>query len=347
MRRGRLTSSPPGQATPPDAPRAPSADAGSYGLRSAMRESLRGYRRQAAPYQRFLYWLAVGFLLSAAVHGVAFLLGGRAWDGPTSWRKPMLFSFSFAAVSASVAWVMTFLPKRAKLGWTLTLVFAGASVGETALIAMQAWRATASHFNDRTPFDAAVFAAMGFLIVGVAAVIVVLAIWSFASLRAPTSLAWAIRLGLILVIAGQAIGGIILGEGLRQQEAGPVSSPVQFGETGVMNVPHALAIHALQVLPVLGWLLLFSRWDERRRTALVLCAAAGYATIIAASVALAASGRSPLDVAGGTGPMMVAGVLLVAAAYLVGIAGLTKTRSSAELAGEGRVPEQPRRRMIR
>jgi hypothetical protein len=285
--------------------------------------SLRGYWRQAATYQRFLYRLAVVFLVSAAIHGIVFVFGDRPWEGPTSWRKPLLFSFSFAAVSASVAWVMTFLPKRPALGWTLALIFAGTSVGETVLIAMQAWRGTASHFNDRTPFDDAVFVAMGYLIAGVAAVIVALAIWSFVSLRAPTSLAWAIRLGLILVIAGQAIGGIILGEGFRQQESGPVSSPVVFGDAGVMNVPHALAIHALQVLPVLGWLLLFSRWDQRRRVMAVVSAAVGYAAIIAATVAQAASGRAPLDPSSGVGAVLIIGAAVVLGAYLGTLGGLS------------------------
>jgi len=291
-----------------------------------MWESLREFWRDAAPYQRFLYWLAVAFLISAALHGVVFLLGDRAWEGPISWRKPLLFSFSFAAVSASVAWVMTFLPKRPWPGWAMAVIFAVASVGETALIAMQAWRGTASHFNDRTPFDESVFIAMGFLIVGVAVVIVVLATWSFVSLRAPTSLAWAIKLGLGLVVAGLAIGGIILGEGLRQRETGPVSSPVVFGDAGVMNVPHALAIHALQVLPVLGWLLLFSRWDQRRRTRLVVCAAAGYALMIGASVAQAAAGRAPLDPTIGHALPLMAGATLVAGAYLVALRGLTRRR---------------------
>jgi hypothetical protein len=298
----------------------------SVSLGKEMSASLRRFWHQSVPYQRFLYWLALLFLVSAAVHSLAFLLGDRAWAGPTSWRKPMLFSFSFAAVSASIAWVMTFLPRSPGLGWSLALLFAGASIGETTLIAMQTWRGTASHFNDRTPFDGAVFAAMGYLIVGVAAVIVVLALWSFVSLRAPTSLAWSIRLGLVLLIAGQAIGGIILGEGLAQQETGSVSSPVEFGDAGVMNVPHALAIHGLQVLPVLGWILLFSRWDQRGRTILVLGAAAGYAAMIGASVALAAKGRAPLDLSAGTGPVVVAGAILVAAAYLAAIGGLTGGR---------------------
>jgi hypothetical protein len=107
---------------------------------------------------------------------------------------------------------------------------------------------------------------------------------TFASLRAPTSLGSSIRLGLVLLVSGLAVGGIILGEGFRQLEAGPVSSPVEFGNAGVMNLPHALAIHGLQVLPVLGWVLLFTRWDESRRKVLVLWAAAGSAAIIGASL---------------------------------------------------------------
>lgn len=285
--------------------------------------SLRGYWRQAAPYERFLYWLAVAFLASAAVHGVVFLLGDRAWEGPLSWRKPMLFSFSFAALSATIAWIMTFLPRRPEVGWPLASVFAIASVGETALIAMQAWRSKASHFNDRSPFDEGVFIAMGVLIVSVAAVMVILTIWSFLSLRAPTSLAWSIRLGLLLLVSGLAIGGIILAEGQEQADLGPVSSPVRFGEAGVMNEPHALAIHALQVLPVLGWILLFTRWDESRRLPLVLVATAGYATIIAAAVAQAAEGRAPLDPSSATGALTVAGAVMVASAYLVALFGLS------------------------
>jgi hypothetical protein len=307
---------------------AEAADPRSSGLGVAMSESLRGYWRLAAPYQRFLYWLAVVFLANAAVHGAAFLLGDLPWEGPVSWRKPLLFSFSFAAASASMAWVMTFLPRNRPLGWSLAVVFAVASVGETVLISMQVWRGTASHFNTRSPFDVAVFSAMGFLIIGVAAAFVVLMVWSFVALRAPTSLTWAIRLGLVLLVAGQAIGGIVLGEGLQQMEFGSVASPVAFGQAGSMNVPHALALHGLQVVPVLGWLLLFSRWDERRRTVLVVCAAVGYGAAIGASVAHAAAGRAPFQPSGGTAVMMVAGVLVVTAAYVVAIAGLNFRREA-------------------
>jgi hypothetical protein len=235
----------------------------------------------------------------------------------------MLFSFSFAALSATIAWVMTFLPRRPQVGWPLATVFTIASVGETALIAMQAWRGKASHFNDHTPFDESVFIAMGFLIAGVATVMVILTIWSFVSLRAPRSLAWSIKLGLLLLVSGLAIGGIILAEGQMQSDLGPPDSPVRFGEAGVMNVPHALAIHALQVVPILGWILLFTRWEEGRRLALVLFAAAGYAAVIVATIAQAAAGRAPLDPSAATGAVTLAGAGIVALAYLVALLGLS------------------------
>ena len=93
-----------------------------------------------------------------------------------------------------------------------------------------------------------------------------------------------------------------------------------------MNMPHALALHGLQLVPVLGWILQFSWWKERRRTALVLAAAAGYAAVIGASVAHAAAGRPPFQPTGGTGVVMVAGALVVAAAYMTAIVGIVRPR---------------------
>jgi hypothetical protein len=40
------------------------------------------------------------------------------------------------------------------------------------------------------------------------------------------------------------------------------------GSEGVVNVPHALALHGLQVLPALAWLLSFTAADESRRVRL-------------------------------------------------------------------------------
>jgi hypothetical protein len=55
-----------------------------------------GYWRVAEDYQRFLYRLSGLFLVSAALHAAVFLLDDRPWEAPLSWRKPLLFSLSFA-----------------------------------------------------------------------------------------------------------------------------------------------------------------------------------------------------------------------------------------------------------
>jgi len=291
-----------------------------------MAASIRGYREAAAPYQRFLYVVAALFLASAIVHGLAFALDDRPWEGPLSWRKPLLFSLSFALLTASVAWVLTFLPRRPLAGWGLGALLALAGIGEVALIAMQTWRGRASHFNLQTPFDAQVFGLMGQLIIVVAVTIVLLTVWAFVSLRAPSSIAWSIKLGLLLLIAGQAVGGIILGEGFRQEEVGRLTSPVVFGDAGNMNVPHAVALHGLQVLPLLGWLLTFSRWDTRREVVLVALAAAGYGTIVGASIWLAATGRSLFPLSG-PGGLIALGATVVASAYVVALYGLMAART--------------------
>ena len=56
-------------------------------------------------------------------------------------------------------------------------------VGEIVLISMQAARGTTSHFNIRTPFDAAVFNAMGLMIVANS----LAAAWFLTTLRPVTS----------------------------------------------------------------------------------------------------------------------------------------------------------------
>jgi hypothetical protein len=292
-----------------------------------MKESLIAYGREAAAYQRFLYWVSVFFGLSALFHSIVFLLDDRPWSGPISWRKPLLFSLSFALVGASLAWVMSFLPRRNAAGWFLLGSFGVASIAETALISLQAWRGVGSHFNFVTEFDASVFATMGLMIIVVVVDIVAITVWSFVSLEAPASFALAIRAGLVLMVVGQGIGGFLVREGLRQEEVGPVSSPLVFGQNGVLNVSHAAALHALQLLPVLAWLLSFSGRSESTRTRIVAVAACGYAGVVLLSAFQALGGRAPWDLSlVGTAVLVLSAAALVATSA-VALAGLRRPLS--------------------
>jgi len=275
--------------------------------------SLRGYWNESAGYQRFVYDVGVLFLLSGICHTAVFWMDGGSWSGPVSWRKPISFSFSFALISFSLAWVLSFLPRRAVWGWIVMGVYGGASVVETALIAMQTWRGVASHFNSETGFDELVFASMGVMIALVFGSIVAITVWTFRFLEASSSFAWAIKSGLLLLIAGQLLGGLLIREGFRQVEAGAASSPLIFGSAGVMNVPHAVSLHALQVLPLLAWLAMFTLWDETRRTRLVVAATAGYTGLVFVGIVQALGGEPPLSFT-----LMMALVFWISAALLLG-----------------------------
>lgn len=279
-----------------------------------MKASLGGYWDQAESYQKFLYVVGALLILSAAFHAGVLLLTGGSWEGDVSWRKPILFGESFGLTAVSLAWVMTFLPRWRWRGWLLALALGVANTYEVVWVSIQQWRGVPSHFNDATDFDAALFAAAGAMILVAAIVIVTVTLLAFFTLKAPPSLAWAIRLGLLVLIAGQAFGQRIIQEG-----------DSTFGAAGALKVPHALSVHGPQVLPLLAWLLLFTPWSERRRTGFVFLAAAGYALLIGVSAVQTFSGRAPLDLGPATAVLLGVGGIAVAGAYLAGLAALRRS----------------------
>mgnify|MGYP003578190458 CR=1 FL=1 len=106
---------------------------------------------------------AVGLLMTvvAGASLVGILLDPRIMTGLPAWLKPFKFAVSTAVYSLTLAWIFGWLsdwPRvRRIVGWTTAIVF----VLEVALIDMQAWRGTTSHFNVSSPFDATIFFVMG------------------------------------------------------------------------------------------------------------------------------------------------------------------------------------------
>jgi hypothetical protein len=185
------------------------------------------------------------------------------------------------------------------------------------LITMQRWRGVASHFNEATAFDTAVFRSMGGLVAMVGLAIVTTTVWSFVSLRAAPSMAWAIRVGLVLLVASQLLGGAILANGLGKPDAEAVAAGSTFGAAGGIKVPHAVSLHAVQLLPALAWLLGFSGWAQRRRTRAVLVAAAGYLGLFLVTVVQTFSGVPTLELNAGVAVVLVASVSALAGPFAV------------------------------
>ena len=269
-------------------------------------------------YQRFGYVCASLLLLSGLFHLVVFLVDGGGWDGPLSWRKPVVFGLSFGITLATITWLMPFLRTGKVTGWIVVGLFALASLGEVFLVSMQTWRGVASHFNESTSFDGAVFSFMGMLVSLLALLTVYVTIRSFFRMDAPAPLALAIRLGLVLMLVSQAVGAQMIAEDGNT-----------FGTAGALKVPHAVTLHAVQVLPALAILLLVSTTTERHRLRIVTLGAVGYAVLIASTMLQTYDGRAPLDLSPLTSTIALIGIALLLTAGVITLRGLVVREPTA------------------
>ena len=191
-------------------------------------------------HQRAAYYCGGLLVLSGLFHGLVYVVDGGPWEGPVSWRKPVVFGLSFGITLVTLAWMLGFLRPRKAAAWVVLGVLIVASVGEVALVSMQKWRGVPSHFNEDTAFDGMVFSVMGMLVALIVLMTVVMAVWSFFRVDASASLALAIRSGLVLLVS-QMVGVQMIVEGGNT-----------FGANGALKMPHALTLHAIQMLPALA-----------------------------------------------------------------------------------------------
>ena len=110
--------------------------------------------------------------------------------------------------------------------------------------------------------------------------------------------------------------------GVGPASDGATTGLTTFGPAGVMKVPHAVAIHAIQVLPALAWLLSLATLAERRRTRLVAAATLGYAALVAVSLLQTATGVAPWDVGALAAVLYLLGVGLLGVAFVAALLAL-------------------------
>jgi hypothetical protein len=175
-----------------------------------------------------------------------------------------------------------------------------------------------SHFNVGTTLDGVLFSTMGLAIVVAWGAAISLTVALFRHRFTDEAFGWALRLGLLLTVVGQATGGLMTTPTQAQLEAARTSRITVSGahtvgapdggpgvpvtgwsrEHGDLRVPHFVGMHAVQALPAIAWLLIPIASMEARRRA-VLAAAAVYTALFAILLVQALNGH-PLI------PMMVA-----------------------------------------
>ncbi|GAA3117755.1 hypothetical protein ACFQ0X_14590 [Streptomyces rectiviolaceus] len=274
----------------------------------------------------------------AVVSGVGLVVDDRVLVGSPIWFKPFKFSVSFVAYGLSLAWMLSLIDRGRgrKAGWWAGTVVAVSSLVEMVIITGQVVRGKRSHFNHQTPFDEALFNAMAVTVVILWLGTLLIAVLLLRAKIADRASAWAMRCGIVIALAGAAVGflmtqptpdqergssSIVGAHSVGVPDGGP-SMPLTGWSTtgGDLRIPHFVGMHALQLLPLLlmGLMALAARSrfgrlaDERVRLRLVLVASGAYAATFALVTWQALRGQPLIHPDGAT--LTAAGLILGATA---------------------------------
>jgi hypothetical protein len=254
----------------------------------------------------------LGMLAALGAFAVGLVLDPRVVLGAPVWLKPAKFAASIAIYTLTLAWAFRYLPEWPRLRRRVSVATSVALVIEIAIIAGQAARGTTSHFNVATALDGVLFTIMGVTIVlqTLASIPVAIALWR--QRFADDTLGWALRLGLIITIAGASLGGLMTRPTETQMSAVratgrmPVAGAHTVGapdggpglpgtgwsvEHGDLRVPHFVGLHAFQALPLIAWVLARRGWTGVTGARAIRAIAASYALLLAILVWQALRGQ--------------------------------------------------------
>lgn len=177
--------------------------------------------------------------------------------GINAWIKPFKFYLSSLVFVWSMAWYLGYLKSSglvAVYSWVVIVVLAF----ELIYISWQAGRGELSHFNVSTAFYSTMFGLMGVAITIMTLFTLVIGILFFQQpLNLPAGYLWGIKLGILLFVIFALAGGL-MGSQLSHTVGAPAGGPglrlLNWSVThGDLRVAHFIGMHALQVLPILGY----------------------------------------------------------------------------------------------
>lgn len=252
---------------------------------------------------RPLTLLGVAMIGSLVVALIGLATEPRVITGVPAWLKPMKFAFSTGIYAFTLVWLLGLIRGHRRLTGVISWVISVALAVEIALINLQVVRGTTSHFNVSSPFNTAVWDGMAMAIIVLFVLNLVVAVLLLRQQLPNPALAWGIRFGIALACCGMGVAFLMTtptasqlaaaqaGQGLPVSGAHTVGAadggaglPIVGWSTvgGDLRIAHFVGLHALQILPLVGW------WVSRRRTlsdnrrrALVAIAGTTYGALIA------------------------------------------------------------------
>jgi hypothetical protein len=216
--------------------------------------------KEVSKRNRVLFTVAVGHVALFLAMLVVASFDARTVLGINPWIKPMKFALSIAVFTASMAWLLYKLQSSERSKRVVTWGIAVAMIVEMALIGLQAARGVPSHFNNSSPFNVAVFATMGVMIVLNTALVGYVTMQFYRTRAAlPDAYLWGIRLGLTIFVLASLEGFVMVGRlshAVGLADGGPGLPCVNWStQGGDLRIAHFIGMHALQVIPFVGYLL--------------------------------------------------------------------------------------------
>lgn len=214
------------------------------------------------------YLVKTGLVLALAMIPTAlcYALDDRMINGVNVWLKPLKFQASLALFAFTLAYFMPMASAAFRRSWAGRFVVWGFIIPTLFEILYIAWRASMgepSHFNVATPTAAMLYRLMGIGAVTLTLTAPVLA-WGIMRRDAPPAdpvYRLAVVLGLVLTFVLGASAGIMMGAGLTHVIGTPVPGDTGWPvlgwlyTAGDLRVAHFFGIHAQQVIPIAGALL--------------------------------------------------------------------------------------------
>lgn len=300
-------------------------------------------------------WFAAAMAVATVLTIAAMLIDRRTLLGAPVWAKLFKFAVSGGLYFFTWSWLVSLLRGRLrKVAGTATTVAVALFAAEYVTMAFQAVRGRPSHFANTSPFDFALFQAMGVMVAGLwLATLVGTVLLMFTRIE-DRAVYWAVRTGAVLALIGAGLGAtmtrptpieraeikatghsdLIGAHSVGVADGGPGLPLLGWSTTGGdLRIPHFLGLHALQALPLLafGLAVLATRLPRLRESAvrvrLVWTGSAGYAGLVGLVLWQAERGE-PLVYPSGT-TLAAAGLLVGAIAAAAAASVLVPVRKAA------------------
>jgi hypothetical protein len=205
-----------------------------------------------------LYWCGIFNVAIGVICFILLITDDIKILGVNRWLKPMKFYLSVGLLAFTLNWLLYYLSNK-KLVKIYSWIIAITMLVENGVILMQAVRGTTSHFNISSPFNGIAFAVMGIviLIFTITAISITINFFVQNNFTISPAYVWGIRLGLVFFILASVEGGLMIGL-FKHTVGGADGSPglplVNWSrQYGDLRIAHFFGLHALQILPLLGF----------------------------------------------------------------------------------------------